>query len=268
MINKLLNLYKNKYVKLLVFVLFLFFLYNSHEGLNYIREPEDNSEKNQKINIVKKIKTVLSETKNGHASYTKEVTYEYEGEENEKSKPKKNLSVELNKKITKEIALAKKEKELVEKREMEQKRREMEIEKFIEDYEITENKETENNQNSIKCGDSVKYKMATYMDGKPISLQTLQLMTIIGIDQNKKLENKFIGKQKNDVFEIDLETFLGKSLQEFQKEQQEILKQNGYSYPNNTNYNNSMHNINLKYRIKITEITKSDKETINKYCKK
>jgi len=261
MIKKIFNLYKNKYIKFFVFVIFLVFLYNSHFKLKYTKSSDKDSIDNKKFTIVKKIKTVLSKTKNGHASYTKEISYEYETDQNEDKKIAQN---NLNNEIAKKILIAKKQKKIEEELQLDEQKKADKVNELMAEYKITVAKKSRNKKNLIKCGDVVKYNLISFLNGRPSSFQTFESIILVGSNFNKDLEKKFIGKQVNDVFEVDMDTFMGDQKKVFKEEQKKMMKDMPKDY--SVNYNDLFHNLNIKYRIKITEIIKNNAQAFK--CKK
>lgn len=260
--NKLFEIYKNKYFKLFVCLIFLIFILRNRTEFGSIKDLGENQNKESKFKAIKKIKTVLTKLKDGQGSYTKKIYYEYEDLKEEKQK--ESVQGKINNHIAKKIS----EKERREKRlklieEQRQQQRDK-INNFIAEYTITKNTKNAIKTDMVNCGDLVKYKMAIFINNSPISLNDRKLSCIAGIN-NDELSIKIIGKQLNDVFEIDNLKELREYKKKLEEARRQVYKENKIEHIKTNNYTQD---INIKYRIKVIEITKGNTKIINKYCKK
>jgi hypothetical protein len=264
--EKLIKLYKNNYFKFFVFILFMFFMFKYHPSFKKLKnETKRDRFKENKRKIVKKIKTVMSEIKDGHSSYTTEIKYEYEDRTEKNKNEKNNIISKIDKKINDKIISELKEKKV---KKDDEKIKKQEIEKLNKIQEEFKVKEKESSKKINKCGDFVKYEMVTFINNQ-LSSSKIQSFLVIGSNLNKNLENRFYTKKKNDVFEISVSEFIKGFSEEIKDIQNKSLKEvkNKNKYYNNIDYYNINNNIPIKYRIKVLEITKSNPQIINKYCK-
>jgi hypothetical protein len=266
-INFIVKLYKNSYFKFLVFIIFLFYLIRNYYG-HKLPSIKELHETRTIFNVTKKIKTVMSQIKDGHASYTKQIVYEYDSNtDNNKTSLTKNLQNRLDNRVAKLDYEIKKQAAIIETQKEkihfeETQTYENQINDFIKEYEI--NTDTQKNKIKIKCGDTAQYNLATYINGQPMSLNVFNSKIIIGVNINKKLEQKFIKKQIGNVFEVDFETFLGEQIHEFKKIREKFMQENNIK--DTIDYDYSFKNLNLTYRIKITKIIRGDANIIKQYC--